>query len=264
MSNTASTKTRYVFPRSVMALILREMSTTYGRSPGGYFWAMAEPIGGIVLLTIIFALVSRTPPLGSSFALYYAAGIMMFGTYQTTATKIGQAIRYSKPLLAYPLVSYMDALLARLVLNALTYVMITLILMSGIIVVFDLSLNIDFVTCLRAMLLALVLGFGVGTVNCYLMSMYPIWQSIWSVLTRPMFILSGVIFLIDPLPEGLRTALLYNPVAHPIMLMRRGIYDTYDAVYVSETYVYMIALPLTAIGLLLLRRYHRVMLDEGA
>jgi capsular polysaccharide transport system permease protein len=34
--------------RTIVALIMREMATSYGRSPGGYIWAIAEPVAGIV------------------------------------------------------------------------------------------------------------------------------------------------------------------------------------------------------------------------
>lgn len=32
--------------RTVMAMVLREMTATYGRTPGGYIWAIIEPVGG--------------------------------------------------------------------------------------------------------------------------------------------------------------------------------------------------------------------------
>ena len=32
--------------------MLREMGSTYGRSPGGYLWVIAEPIGVIAVLSI--------------------------------------------------------------------------------------------------------------------------------------------------------------------------------------------------------------------
>ena len=35
-------------------LALREIATTYGRSPGGYVWALADPILGVALLTLVF------------------------------------------------------------------------------------------------------------------------------------------------------------------------------------------------------------------
>ncbi|MYM55839.1 ABC transporter permease [Thalassovita mangrovi] len=264
MPSTPLINQKYVFPRSVMALMLREMSTTYGRSPGGYIWAFLEPLGGIVMMSVIFYFIARAPALGTNFPLYFATGFLPFMMYQSTAARVGQAIRYSKPLLSYPKVTYMDAVLARLLLNFLTQTVVTLILITSIVLIFDVKLSIDYVTCGHALFMAAFLGFAIGTVNCYLMSMFPIWQTVWSVVNRPLFLLSGIFFLIDPLPANFRSLLLYNPVAHPIMMMRRGIYISYDAVYVSELYVYSISFVLMAFGLLLLHRYHKIMMDEGA
>jgi len=247
-----------------MALMLREMSTTYGRSPGGYAWALAEPVGGIVLMSVVFALITRSPPLGSNFPLFFATGVIPFVIYQSTAAKVAEAIRYSRPLLAYPGVTYVDAIVARLVLNMLTQIMIALIVLGGIVLVYGLSPNVDFIFMARACLLALALGTGVGLVNCYLNSMYPVWGFVWAVVNRPLFIISGIFYLIDPLPGHVRDILLWNPVAHPIMLMRAGFYDTYRAIYAAELYVYMLSLVLAAFGMLLLHRYHRIILDEGA
>lgn len=263
MSSQLSVKPRFVFLRSVFALMIREMTTTYGRSPGGYIWAFAEPVGGTALLTLVFAMIARTPPLGDNFPLYFAAGILPFMMYQSASAKIGTAIRYSKPLLAYPSVTYIDAIVARFLLTVLTEIMIALIMFGAIIVIYDLRLNIDYLTCARAVTMAFALGLGVGLVNCYLMSMVPIWQAVWAVLNRPLFIISGVFFLLDPLPEHIRSVLLWNPLAHVIMELRAGIFDTYDAPYASPTYVFMVALCTGTLGMLLLHRYHRIILDEG-
>ncbi|APZ55171.1 ABC transporter permease [Salipiger abyssi] len=263
MSDAAIAKPRFLFFRSVMALMLREMSTSYGRSPGGYIWAFAEPVGGILVLTLVFGMIARSPALGSNFPLFFASGMVPFLLYQSTTANVGGAIRYSRPLLAYPGVTFVDAILARLILNGLTQILVGIILFGMIILLYGLKLEIHFLDCVRAVGMLLALGLGVGLVNCYLMSMFPIWQFIWSVLNRPLFIISGVFFLIDRLPETIRSGLLWNPMAHPIMMLRRGIYDTYDAVYVSELYVYTVALLLGALGMLLLYRFHRVILDEG-
>ena len=41
---------RFRTARAVTALVIREMTTTYGRSPGGYLWAVAQPVALIVVL----------------------------------------------------------------------------------------------------------------------------------------------------------------------------------------------------------------------
>ena len=240
------------------------MSTAYGRSPGGYVWAFAEPDAGIAVMSIMFTLIARNPRLGDNFPLYFATGFMALAIYTQTASKVGSAIKYSKSLLAYPNVTYFDAIIARLILTVMTQALVTMLLLTGIILGFGLNLNLNLMHAAHAVVMAAVLGFGVGTVNCFLMSMYPIWTFVWNVVNRPMFIISGVLFLIDDLPREIRDILLWNPVAHIVMRMRTAFYDTYEGVFIDTTYVYMVALILGALGMLLLHRYHAVILDEGA
>lgn len=255
---------RFAFSRSVMALVLREMSSTYGRSPGGYVWAVLEPIAGIAIFALAFSAIMAVPPLGESFTLFFATGFLPLAFYQDLTSKVGTAIRYSRPLLAYPNVTYIDAIIGRVLLSFLTQSVILFIILTGTILIGDLNLTIDFVAIARAFGMALALGIGVGLVNCLLMSLFPIWQFIWAVLNRPMFIISGVLFLVDDLPEAIRDIVLLNPVSHVVMMLRSGLYVSYDAVYVSEVYVYMVAGTLGVSGLVLLHRYHRTILDEGS
>jgi capsular polysaccharide transport system permease protein len=77
------------------------------------------------------------------------------------------------------------------------------------------------------------------------------------VLNRPMFILSGVMFIPESLPWQIREYLLWNPVLHCTSEMRKGLFSTYDAVYVSPLYVFGLSIGLSLLGLLFLRRYHK-------
>ena len=80
--------------RVVIALMLREMATTYGRSPGGYVWTIVEPVAGIGLMTVVFSFIVHAPVLGSSFSLFYATGFLPFVAYLTITNRVGGAIRY--------------------------------------------------------------------------------------------------------------------------------------------------------------------------
>jgi capsular polysaccharide transport system permease protein len=258
-----STQSRFPGTRAVVALMLREMGTTYGRSPGGYAWAIIEPVAAVALLTIVFSISFRSPPLGNEFALFYATGYLPFVMYSDITMKIGQSIRYSKPLLTYPRVTYMDALLSRFVLNALTHAMVFLIVMAGIIVLDDLNLVLRYGAIAQAFGMALAVALGVGTLNCYLSSTFPVWERIWGIANRPLFIISGVFFLLESVPEPFRSLLLFNPLTHVISQMRAGFYSTYDARYVSPLFVYGLSGLCLFIGLVLLNRYHRDILNEG-
>ena len=186
------TARRWVAPRTIMALILREMSTRYGRSPGGYIWAVLEPLGAILVLSFGFSLMMRSPSLGSSFLLFYATGYVPFNLYQTLSLAIARSISFSKPLLMYPAVTWMDAILARLLLNTLTGLLVAYVLLTGIILAGDTRVVLDTVPIVQAMAIAALLGFGVGTFNCAIGGLWPTYDVIWSIATRPLFIVSGI------------------------------------------------------------------------
>ena len=252
-------KSQRNFPtaRAIMALVLREMSTTYGRSPGGYVWAILEPVAGVAILTAIFSVGFRNPPIGTNFPLFYATGMVPFVAYMGVSAKVSQSINYSRQLLAYPSITYVDAVLARFLLNALTSVLVGYIIFSGILFIFGVrsALALDRIALAYAMAGALALG--VGTMNSVLISMFPVWQQVWSILNRPLFIISGVFFLFDTIPQPYRDYLWYNPLIHVIGYMRSAFYGGYEANYVSPLYVFGLSLVLLVLGLVFLRRYHR-------
>lgn len=243
--------------QTVVALMLREMSATYGRSALGYLWAVLEPVAGIMLMTLIFSLAFRSPSLGTSFPLFFASGILPFMAYMDVSSKMSLALRFSKQLLFYPGVTYTDALIARFLLSAMTSIMIGVILFPMIIMVYDLNVIVNVGAIALGYTVAFALGIGIGTINCFLLSVFPIWERAWAILNRPLFIISGVIFLFDTVPLPYRDWMWWNPLVHPIGLVRRGIYSTYDANYVSLIYVFAVSGVSLALGLLLLRRYHR-------
>lgn len=257
-------KTRFLGVRAVVALMLREMATTYGRSPGGYIWALVDPIAALALLTLFFSLTFHTPPLGSSFALFYATGYLPFMLYSEVGVKIGQSIRYSKPLLAYPRVTYVDAMLSRFALNCLTHLVVFILIIGGIVMIYGLPLNLRISAIAQSFGMAMALALGIGTLNCYLSSSFPLWERVWGIANRPLFMVSGVFFLVDDTGGSFRDGLLYNPLVHVTSEMRAGFYPTYDARLVSPGYVYMIAITCFFFGMLLLNRYHKNILNEDA
>lgn len=253
---------RFASFRTITALVLREMATSYGRSPGGYLWAVLEPVAGIALLSAVFSLMFHAPALGINFPLFYATGMIPFVTFSSVSAKLAQSINFSKPLLAYPSVTFLDAILARFILNMLTEIMVAYLVFSGILLIFETRVLIDIPVIAEALLLAGALALGVGTLNCFLFTRFPIWQQAWSILMRPMFIISCVFMVYDSLPKFLEGWLWYNPLVHIVGLMRRGFYSSYDAPYVSQAYVLGFSAVCLVLGLIFLRRYQYELLHN--
>jgi capsular polysaccharide transport system permease protein len=243
--------------RAISALILREMASTYGRSPGGYIWMILEPVAGVALLSFIFALIQRSPSLGTNFPYFYTPAMLPFVFFVSISNQIASALNYSKALLAYPAVTFMDALLARFLLNALTQLLVLAIMMAGIVLIYDLRPILSWPDIFLGLAMLIALTMSVGVMNCFLFTSFPLWQRVWTVLTRPLFILSGILFIPEVVPRLYREYFMLNPLAHITSQMRKGFFATYDAVYVEPMYVFIISLVLGIFGLLFLIKNHK-------
>lgn len=248
--------------RTISALILREMSTRYGRSPGGYVWAVVEPMGAILLISFAFSLIVRSPSLGNNFVLFYASGYLTFNMYQQLSLTVSRSIQFSRPLLFYPAVTWTDAVLARFILNALTSVMVSVIILALILSLLQTRTTIDLGPIVLSLVLAMLIGFGVGVMNCALSGLYPTWDLVWSITTRPLFLASAIFYIYEDMPRSVQTFLWYNPLVHISGIIRSGIYPTYSPEYVSVPFVLVCCMVTMSFGLLLLYRYNRAILEN--
>jgi ABC-type polysaccharide/polyol phosphate export systems, permease component len=109
--------------------------------------------------------------------------------------------------------------------------------------------------------MVLALAAGIGVLNCFLLSVLPVWERAWSVLNKPLFFLSCVVFIYDQIPEPYRGWLWWNPLVHAVGQVRAGLYATYPADYVSHGYVFGLSGGALMLGLVFLSRYHRDILN---
>lgn len=242
--------------------MLREMSTRFGRQPGGYVWIVLQPLGVIILLAMAFSLMQRHPSLGTSFLLFKATGFLILTKFKTVSQLVGQGLTYSKPLLEYPGVAWIDAMLARFFLNALIGVLVTALMLTGIVLYEGLNLVLDWPRIVLSISLTMLLAFGVGCLNCVLFMRFAVWANLWGMLTAPLMLVSGVIVLYESTPVFAQKILWYNPVMHLTGMIREGFYSTYTPTYISVPYVLACSLIPMALGLLVLRRYSRVLLER--
>ncbi len=241
--------------RVVIAMLRREMTTRYGNSVGGYFWAVGEPVGMIGLLSLVFSALARTPALGQNFVVFFATGYLAYNAYRTTADQISKAVRGNKALLKYPNVTVYDALVASGLLQFLTNCMITVLILTAAIMLTGEAVLIDVTRIIGAMIAATILAFGVGTLNAVLFPIFPVWERIFKILMRPLFIVSGIFYLPETMPAPVQDALALNPIVHIVATFRQGVYPVYHATINHLEYPVILGLTLFLFGLLALRRY---------
>ena len=248
--------------RVLFALVVREMATKFGRSWGGYLWAIAEPLGGIMLLTVAFSFAFRKPPLGTNFALFYATGIIPFFLF-SNVDRLGRPGDRLEPRAAHLSggAARSTRCFAKFVTDFLTMFVVGVLLYTGIILYYDLPVTLDLAAIFNGFLLMGLLGLGFGTLNCVIYGFWPTWRHVWNVLTKPLFIVSGMFYTFESLPPEAQAMLWYNPLIHAIGLMRSGFYAGYNAGYVAPLYVLGIAGGCFLIGAYLLRRHRSALIE---
>ncbi|MCV6593674.1 MAG: ABC transporter permease [Silicimonas sp.] len=249
------------FNRVIGALIIREMITRYGRSWGGYVWAILEPVGIILILALAFSQIVRSPAIGSSFVFFYATGYIPFHFFHETASSAGTSVSVNRPLLQLPMVTALDVVLARVLLSLITLIVVAIIIYSGLMILIDEAVRLSYGNLCSAFASGAILGLGVGMINAPLFEFLPAWRQVWGIISRPLFIISGVFFTFEELPEKVRELLWWNPLIHVVGEARRGFYPTYDGDYVTILYPTLLGAAMTVLGAAVLIR-HRSRLTE--
>lgn len=248
--------------RVISALMLREVSTRYGSTPGGYVWAFAEPMGAIAIMAVAFSVVMRTPHLGDNFLVYYATGYLPYQLFNSISSQTAKSIGFMGSLLRYPAVTWVDALAARTIVNTMTGLLVAFILLTGICRVTGFQTVISYDQLFMAFLMAFTVGIGVGTLNAVLFGLFPVWERVWGVLTRPLFIASGVLFLYEEIPPLAREILWYNPLMHVTGLARESFYPIYQPTHISIPFVMGVGLVCLGFGTLLMGRYYKDLINK--
>ncbi|KJF67036.1 ABC transporter permease [Rhizobium nepotum] len=240
--------------RVVGALLIREMSTRFGSKPGGYVWAIIDPAGHIAFMSLIFMAITHTPALGKSFPLFFATGYLAFQFYAAMAGFLNGAIKANRTLLSYPNVAPIDTIVARYILQAGTTSVVSFCVLGVILLMVDQPVYLNWPAIIEAAFAATVLGLGVGIFNNVATLRFPLYEQVFNIINRPMFLISGVFFLPDALPGPIRDIVLLNPLVHVVMLFRKGFYPEYRAEMMNMTYLYSFALTILFMGLLLFTR----------
>ncbi len=248
--------------RAIGALIIREMITRYGKSWGGYIWAVLEPIGIILILSLAFSQVIRAPALGSSFVLFYASGYIPFHFFLEVSGNTGNSINVNRQLLLLPSVTAIDAVIARFILSVLTLLVVSVVIFTGILNFVDEQVRISLDHILLSFASGAIVGLGVGTANVVVFEYVPVWRQLWGIISRPLFIISGVFFTYESLPRQLREILWWNPLVHVIGEARKGFYPTYDGSYVALWYPIGLGLFLTIVSAALIIRNSSRIIDS--
>ncbi|USI72367.1 ABC transporter permease [Sphingomonas morindae] len=234
------------------ALIMRELHTRYGRDNIGYLWLIGEPL---MLGTVIALLHSGQSSHEGDVdpVAFSVVGYSIFIIFRGIVNRAEGSLQGNTPLLYHRMVTVLDVTLARGILElggtlAAFFVLAFLANLLGFMSLPErplyLALGIFYVFWLSMGLSMLIAG---GTYE------RPLLERLVHPFTYFMMPLSGAFVRVSWLPETLRKAILWVPMAHMFETIRYGQFASATLEYVDFEYLTAWCLGLSLAGLFAIR-----------
>lgn len=249
--------------RVLAALVRRETRAHFGQSRLGYLWALLEPAGHLMVLSLFFMYVmARQVPVGGSMMLFFLTGLVPYFMYSHLASYLMGAIDGNKALLNLPPVKPIDVMVSRAILETATQVFVAIILFTAMVLDgIDEAVPWNAVMAAAAIAVIALFGSGVGMINAMIQMYMPSWGILFSLVTGPLYMVSGIFFVVEQVPIPLRNYLLYNPIFHMVDWFRAAFYPGYTHAYLDRGYALWWSVAVVLIGLGLMRVKRRKILE---
>jgi ABC-type polysaccharide/polyol phosphate export permease len=231
-------------------LIRRDITTRYKRSVLGIIWTMLNPLGVMIIMTLVFQDFFHRQQF---FPVYLLSGLLAFNFFNQTSTAIIKNLIWGEDLfqrIYIPRASFAIAAVGTSLVN-LVLAFVPLILVK-IAIGSPLSWHILFVPIYILCLASFSLGVGliVASMALYFHDIAEMYQ----VILTGWFYATPVIYPYDTLSQSARNILAVNPMLYIVNLMRDAFYS--DAITIQHVLILAAAISSVAliVGWLLFSR----------
>ena len=215
--------------RVLLALMLREARTRYGRQQLGYVWALIEPLIHMAMFIAIFSVMGRAVALGDSLPMFLVTGFGPYFGFRNIMSRTQGGYASNEALLSFPVVKVMDVFIGRALLELATGLTVMFILFPLLIGLDHGDLPKSPLLMLLAYFLLSLIGFGCGMVVGIVAQFLPSMGKLMGVPLRFLYFMSGIFYLPNSMPPFVRDIISWNPVLHGITLFRMGYYPMYES-----------------------------------
>ena len=255
----------YNYRGFILSSVQREFQSKYSNSILGAAWNVINPLAMVLVYTLIFAkmMKSRLPGEDSEFAfsIYLCSGLLTWGLFaeitgraQTVFLENANLLKkISFPRLCLPTI---------VVLNALLNFGIVFSVFSAFLIATGNFPGIVFLGIFPLLLIQIAFSIGLGITLGVLNVFFRDVGQFFGVVLQFWFWLTPIVYSASILPEGMASAMAYNPMA--------GLISGYHAIFLkaqwpdwsSLWFVTILSVILCGIGLRLFRRNAGEMVDE--
>ncbi|MCF3936653.1 ABC transporter permease [Acuticoccus sp. M5D2P5] len=241
----------------------RDMQLKHRESPIGVLSGVLEPLCQILLMTLVFSTVRlRTADMGDFVLLFLMTGILPLACFRGTVTGSQMAFNKMRKALAFPQLRPLDLMFGGAFAH--TAIIITLFVLITLFfkVVYQTTTPQNLTFALIPLVCNMIIGVGICSVNMTIKTWFPFWGTIFTIVTAPLSILSGMFYTADTLPTQIQRVLWWNPFFHSTELCRTFYFQEYTSTFFSPYYYSAWVIGSLAIGMLCERTFRYRLLSS--
>ena len=233
------------------ALMLRELTTRFGRENIGFLWVMVEPLLFAVFVGLLWRAQKGPMEHGMGIFAFVVSGYIPLVLFRSSISRAVNIFTANGALLYHRQIKILDFVVVRFAIECIGHMMAYLFvaLTLGAFGLFPMPYDLGFVIlgwCYYSLFV-----FSITVIVGPLTEFSDVLEKLIPVSTYIMIPFSGAFFVVSFLHPDAAAVVLYSPPVHAMEMRRYGLFGpTIDPQY-DLYYPLMICLPCLALGLLL-------------
>jgi len=239
--------------RVIGALMLRELTTRFGRENIGFLWIMVEPLLFAVLVALAWRALKGPLDYGVDIVAFVVSGYLPLVFYRSTISRAVSSFTANGGLMYHRQIKILDLLIVRFIIELIGHMMAFLFIALTLIALGFFPVPHDMGFVMLGWAYYALFTLSVALVVAPLSEMSEVVEKIVPVTSYLMVPFSGAFFLVGSLSAKAAAVVLYSPPVHGMEMIRYGIFGPSIDPQFDILYPLTFCLPCMALGLLLCR-----------
>lgn len=259
----ASFRTAWAIQKRVIgALMMREITTRFGRENIGFLWIMGEPLLFAVLVGIMWSYLHGSSEHGVSVMAFVVSGYIPLTLFRHAVSKSIALFVANNSLMYHRQIGIYDFIFVRFLIEMIGSMMAYLFIAIILISLDYFPAPADIGLLISGWLLYSFITLSMCLVIAPLSEMSEVLEKFMPVVTYIMIPFSGTFNMASWLSPNVREVLLYSPFVTAMELMRAGIFGDKVTPYYNFPVALAVPMIFSLLGFALCRQIRRHLVVE--
>lgn len=252
--------------RVLWALLVHEVKRRYIRRPMNLLFEIGQPLMFMIVMRsglMFLRGVEHTHVLGGYSVIFLATGMLPVYAFKRSLTGAKQCFATQKKLLFLRVVTPIDLFFIGAVIDTVFWILLMLGLTVAFMLIYQMQAPKDLPMALLPFIINGFIGFGFAMFNTCVELKYPVYGNLFSMVTGPLNIISGMFWTASTMPKMSWAYLYWNPFLHSTEWVREGYFYNFESGFLDVYFYLFFCLIVLALGFGAERIYRRQLMAQA-